>query len=82
MILLSRRKDLPAPRADFPPPPRSQSARVARAAFPKEGTIYTRMRVELGVLWREEDFAWLLPTRGEQALAPWRLGLVRVMHFA
>jgi transposase len=55
---------------------------VARAAFPKEGTIYTRMRVELGVLWREEDFAWLLPTRGEQALAPWRLGLVRVMHFA
>ena len=53
-----------------------QTARVARAAFPK-GTIYTRMRDELGVLWRDEDFAGLFPTRGRPALAPWRLGAWR-----
>src|SRR5947208_310610 len=58
-----------------------ETARVARAAFPK-GTTYTRMRDELGVLWQDEDFAGLFPTRGQPALAPWRLALVTVMQFA
>jgi transposase len=58
-----------------------QTARVARAAFPK-GTTYTRMRDELGVIWQDEDFAGVFPTRGQPALAPWRLALVTVMQFA
>jgi len=58
-----------------------ETARVSRAAFPK-GNTYTRMRDELGVLWEDEDFAGLFPTRGQPALAPWRLALVTVMQFA
>jgi transposase len=58
-----------------------ETARVARAAFPK-GTAYTRMRDELGVVWEDEDFAGLFPKRGQPALAPWRLVLVTVMQFA
>lgn len=58
-----------------------QTVRVARAAFPK-GTTYTRMRDELGVVWHDEDFTGVFPTRGQPALAPWRLALVTVMQFA
>jgi transposase len=58
-----------------------QTARVARAAFPK-GNAFMRMRDELGVLWEDEDFSDLFPTRGQPALAPWRLALVTVMQFA
>jgi transposase len=58
-----------------------ETARVAHAAFPK-GTTYTRMRDQIGVLWQDEDFAGLFPTRGQPALAPWRLALVTVMQFA
>ncbi|PLS84028.1 MAG: IS5/IS1182 family transposase, partial [Actinobacteria bacterium] len=58
-----------------------ETARVARAAFPK-GTAYTRMRDELGIVWEDEDFAGLFPRRGQPALAPWRLVLVTVMQFA
>jgi len=58
-----------------------QTARVARAAFPK-GNAFMRMRDELGVLWEDEDFSELFPTRGQPALAPWRLALVTVMQFA
>lgn len=57
------------------------TASVARAAFPK-GNILMQMRDELGVLWEDEDFAELFPTRGQSALAPWRLALVTVMQFA
>ncbi len=58
-----------------------QTARVARAAFPK-GNAFMRMRDELGVLWEDEDFSGLFPRRGQPALAPWRLALVTVMQFA
>jgi transposase len=58
-----------------------ETARVARAAFPK-GNAFVQMRDELGVLWEDEDFSDLFPTRGQRALAPWRLALVTVMQFA
>lgn len=58
-----------------------ETARVARAAFPK-GNAFMRMRDELGVLWKDEDFAGLFPRRGQPAMAPWRLALVTVMQFA
>ena len=58
-----------------------ETVRVARAAFPK-GNAFMRMRDELGVLWKDEDFSEIFPTRGRPALAPWRLALVTVMQFA
>src|SRR5687768_3525632 len=58
-----------------------QTARVAEAAFPK-GTIYMTMRDELGVIFEDEDFAHLFPSRGQPAMAPWRLALVTIMQFA
>lgn len=58
-----------------------QTARVAKAAFPK-GTTYMKMRDELGIIFEDEDFAHLFPTRGQPAMAPWRLALVTIMQFA
>lgn len=67
------------PRSVDPVP--EQTARVARAAFPK-GTIYMTMRDELGAVFEDEDFAHLFPRRGQPAMAPWRLALVTIMQFA
>ena len=58
-----------------------ETARVARAAFPK-GTPYMAMRDALGAIFEDEDFAALFPRRGQPAMAPWRLALVTVMQFA
>lgn len=57
-----------------------ETARVARAAFPK-GNLYLKMRDELGVFYSDADFADLFPTRGQPAFSPWRLALVTVMQF-
>lgn len=57
-----------------------QTARIARAAFPK-GNLYLRMRDEFDTLFTDEQFADLFPTRGQSAYAPWRLALVTVMQF-
>jgi transposase len=67
------------PRSVDPVP--EQTARVARAAFPK-GTTYMTMRDELGAIFEDEDFAHLFPSRGQPAMAPWRLALVTIMQFA
>jgi transposase len=58
-----------------------ETARVARAAFPK-GNLYLRMRDELGSLYEDELFSPCFPRRGQPAEAPWRLALVLVMQFA
>jgi transposase len=58
-----------------------ETARVARAAFPK-GNAYLRMHDELGRLYADQDFAALFPTRGQPALAPAQLALVTLMQFA
>jgi transposase len=57
-----------------------ETARVAKAAFPK-GNLYIRMRDELGPLYANPDFASLFPSRGRPAEAPARLALVTVMQF-
>jgi transposase len=62
------------------PPVPEETARIARAAFPK-GTLYLRLRDELGAIYRDEDFAGLFPARGQPGLAPWRLALMTVMQF-
>jgi transposase len=57
------------------------TARVARAAFPK-GTTYVQMRDVLGAIYDDEDFAELFEARGRPAIAPWRLALVVLMQFS
>ena len=63
------------------PPIPEETARVARAAFPR-GNTYMRMRDDLGIFYRDEDFAALFPSRGQPAVAPWRLALILVLQFA
>jgi transposase len=57
------------------------TARVARAAFPK-GTTYVQMREVLGAIYNDEDFAELFEARGRPAIALWRLALVTLMQFS
>jgi len=58
-----------------------ETVRVAKAAFP-DGTIYMKMRDELGTIYADEQFIDLYPQLGQPALAPWRLAMVTVMQFA
>ena len=58
----------------------SETARVARAAFPK-GTVVMRLRDEFSTLYQDEDFRALYPSKGQPALPPWRLALVTVFQF-
>jgi len=58
----------------------SETARVARSAFPK-GTVVTRLRDEFSALFEDEDFREFYPARGQPGLAPWRLALVTVFQF-
>lgn len=58
-----------------------ETARVARAAFPK-GNVYMRLRDELGSLYEDASFAPLFHTRGQPAETPWRLALVLGFQFA
>jgi transposase len=53
---------------------------TAQAAFPK-GNIYMKMRDELKIVYRDEDFTALFPKVGQPAEAPWRLTLVLIMQF-
>src|SRR5881227_3392216 len=57
-----------------------ETARVARAAFPK-GHPYLTLRDALGTLFQDEDFAALFPAWGPPGLPPWRLALVTLMQF-
>lgn len=59
----------------------TETARVARAAFPK-GNVYMRMHDELGMFYEDHQFGPLFSTRGQPAEAPARLALVLVMQFA
>src|SRR5215213_4592389 len=58
-----------------------ETARVARAAFPK-GHPCLRLRDELGPVYDDDRFAPLFPPHGRPAEAPWRLALVTVLQFA
>lgn len=58
----------------------AETMRVARAAFPK-GSLAIRLPDELGVLFRDEQFADLFPARGKPAWSPGRLALVSVLQF-
>src|SRR3712207_3686476 len=62
------------------PPVPEETLRVARAAFPK-GSLYLRLRDELGALYEDADFVKLFPAVGQPGLPPWRLALVTVFQF-
>jgi transposase len=58
-----------------------ETARVARAAFPK-GKAYLTLRDELETIYADDQFAGLFPKRGQPAEAPGCLALVTVLQFA
>src|SRR5260221_4340131 len=66
------------PQAVCPVP--QETARVARAAYPK-GNVYMQMRDVLGSIYTDEDVAGLFPKEGQRAEAPWRLALITVLQF-
>jgi transposase len=67
----------PMPIEPIPP----ETARVARAAFPK-GHRYLRVADELETLFTDDAFLALFPTHGQSAHPPWRLALVTILQFA
>jgi transposase len=67
----------PMPIEPIPP----ETARVARAAFPK-GNRYLRLADELDTLFSDDTFLALFPPHGQPALPPWRLALVTLLQFA
>src|SRR5215470_16668835 len=66
------------PQAVCPVP--QETARIARAAYPK-GNLYMQMRDVLGSIYTDEDFVDLFPKEGQPAEAPWRLALITVLQF-
>jgi transposase len=58
-----------------------ETARVARAAFPR-GNTYMRISDALGPIYRNPQFAHLFPKDGQPALAPAQLALVTIFQFA
>jgi transposase len=59
----------------------TETARIARAAFPK-GHPYLRIADGIDDLFTDELFISLFPTHGQPAFAPWRLALVTILQFA
>lgn len=57
-----------------------ETARMARAAYPK-GNTYLQLRDEFGTIYEDEHFKDLSPHRGQPAEAPWRLALVASCNF-
>src|SRR3977135_3618114 len=58
----------------------AETARVARAAFPK-GHPYLTFRDALGTVFQDEAFTVVFPMNGQPGLPPWRLALVTIMQF-
>jgi transposase len=57
-----------------------ETARVARAAYPK-GNLYMNMRDALGTIYQDEAFAHLFLQNGRPVEAPWRLAFITVGQF-
>lgn len=59
-----------------------ETARVARAAFPK-GNVYMTMRDRLGIWYKDSEYAHLFTShQGRPAESPGRLNLIIVMQYA
>src|SRR5215470_18969073 len=68
---------LPPPGPDAIP---EETARLARTICP-QGTLYMRIRDQLGVIYENQSSVSLFSTRGQPAEAPWRLALVCIFQF-
>lgn len=68
-------------RPEPPAPIPAETARVARAAFPK-GHPYFCWHDTFGSLFADSQFTALFAPVGQPALAPWRLALVTLLQFA
>jgi transposase len=66
------------PQAIAPIP--EETARVARALFPK-GNRSMQLRDEVGTVYSDEQFAALYPEGGQFAEQPWRIALLLVMQY-
>jgi transposase len=62
------------------PPVPDDTARIARAAFPR-GNPYLLLRDRLGPVFDDAGLADLYPRRGQPAYTPWRLALVTLLQF-
>jgi transposase len=58
----------------------ADTARVARAAFPK-GALAIRIRDQLGSWYEDGDFAAAYPVRGKPGISPAQLAMVTVLQF-
>ncbi len=59
----------------------AETARVARATFPKGNNIAMRMRDHLGSIFDDQQFAALFSPTGQPALSPHRLALATILQF-
>jgi transposase len=57
------------------------TARVAKAAFRRDGALAIRIRDELGSWYEDADFAAAYPVRGKPGLSPAQLAMVTVLQF-
>src|SRR5712671_8173851 len=57
------------------------TARVAKSAFRREGSLAIRIRDELGSWYEDADFAGAYPVRGKPGISPAQLAVVTVLQF-
>jgi transposase len=57
------------------------TARVAKRAFGRQGSLPIRIRDELGSWYEDADFAGAYPVRGKPGLSPAQLAMVTVLQF-
>ena len=57
------------------------TARVARAAFRRDGALAIRLRDELGGWYEDADFGGVYPVRGKPGISPAQLAVVTVLQF-
>src|SRR2546429_2126703 len=57
------------------------TARVAKRAFRKQGSLPIRIRDELGAWYADGEFAGAYPVRGKPGISPAQLAVVTVLQF-
>lgn len=68
-------------RVEKPEPIPAETAMIAQAAFPKGSTVMS-LRDELGIVYEDEHFRRLFPSRqGQPAWSGWRLALITLMQY-
>src|SRR3954467_6028770 len=75
-----RRSPMPLRLLQLVPSVPDDTARIARAAFPR-GNPYVLLRNRLGPVCDDAGFADLYPQPGQPAYTPWRLALVTRLQF-